>query len=320
MTQENVDILGVRLGSLALASPIVLAAGTAGVIDETADVMDLRRVGALVTKSITPLPREGNAVWRVLPERTGMLNAIGLANPGIEGFVEGYAPRAADVPCRVFGSAAGFSIADYVCVIEGFGECDGLAGIELNVSCPNVHGGTEFGADAGALRELVHEVCARSAGKPVFVKLPPVAVASPTGVVDLARVAIEAGASGLTLCNTMPAMAIDVEQRKPALANVTGGLSGPALHAIVTRIIHLVYRGVAKDAGVPIIGLGGVMTWRDAAAFMLAGASAVGVGTAMFVRPGQPVRIARGLEKWARREGVASIGELTGALELKPRG
>lgn len=306
--------MGVRLAGLNLASPVVLAAGTAGVIDEASDVMDLSRIGAVVTKSITPLPREGNALWRVLPERTGMLNAIGLANPGIERFIVEFAPRAASVRCPVIASAAGFSIADYVCVVEGLAECAGIAAIELNVSCPNVHGATEFGADVKALGELVQAARKVAAGKPLIVKLPPVAVAAPTSVVDLARAAIESGAGALTLCNTMPAMAIDVRTREPGLGNVTGGLSGPAVHAVVVRLVHLVYRGVARDAGVPIIGLGGVMTWRDAAEFILAGASAMGVGTAMFVDTKRPVRIARDLEQWATSQGAANIAELTGAV------
>jgi dihydroorotate dehydrogenase (NAD+) catalytic subunit len=306
----------VRCAGIDLASPVVLAAGTAGVLDETSDILDLARIGALVTKSITPLPREGNAVWRVLPERTGMLNAIGLANPGIERFVQDIAPRAASMKCPVIASAAGFCIADYVCVVEGFTDCPALAAIELNVSCPNVHGGTEFGSDRGLLAELVQAATAAARGKVIIVKLPPLAVAAPTSIVDLARVAIESGAGALTISNTMPAMAIDIHRRVPALANVTGGLSGPAIHAIVTRLIHLVYRGVAREAGVPIIGLGGVMNWRDAAEFILAGASAVGIGTASFVDIKRPLQIARGLERWARSQGVSSIAELTGALRL----
>lgn len=312
--------LRTTLCGLELASPIILAAGTAGTLDEAAGVMDLSRVGALVTKSITPEPREGNAPMRVAPIRVGMLNAIGLANPGIDRFVAEYAPRAAAMPCRVIGSAAGFSVADYERVAGALAACPGLDAVELNVSCPNIHGGPEFGADIGALAEVV--AAARRAmgdriggGKPLLVKLPPVAVAAPTSIVDLARVAIDAGADALTLCNTVPGMGIDVRTRRPLLGNVTGGLSGPAVHPVVLRLIHLVYRGVARDAGVPIVGLGGVLVWEDATAFILAGATAVGLGTATFADTRGPVRLLKGLEKWTRTQDAASISQLTGTLD-----
>ena len=285
--------------------------------------MDLSRVGAVTTKSITVEPREGNAAMRVAPVAAGMLNAIGLANPGIDAFAAEVAPRARAMPCRVIGSAAGFSVADYERVAAALAACDGIDAVELNVSCPNVHGGPEFGADVGALAEVVK--AARAAmgerpdgsggGKPLLVKLPPVAIGTPTDMVTLARAAIEAGADVLTLCNTMPGMGIDVHSRKPLLGNVTGGLSGPAVHPVVLRLIHFVYQGVARDAGIPIVGLGGVLHWEDAAAFILAGATAVGVGTATFADTRRPAKVARGLQRWARSQGVGSIAELVGSLE-----
>lgn len=315
MNSQPGSMLRTTLAGIDLASPIVLAAGTAGVLSETADILDLSRIGAVMTKSITPQPREGNPPWRVLPERGAMLNAIGLANPGIDAFLREYAPRIGKVACPVIGSAAGFCIEDYVHVVSGFALADNMAAVELNVSCPNVHGGVEFGADAGALGELVR-ACRQAWGpRPLIVKLPPVAIGTPTGIVGLAQAAVEAGADALTLCNTVPAMSIDVHERKPRLANVTGGLSGPAIHPIVTRLIHLVYRGFAREAGVPIIGLGGVTRWEDAAAFVLAGASAVGIGTGLFIDTKSPIRVNRGLESWVRRQGAATIGELVGRLE-----
>ncbi len=303
-----------------MTSPVILAAGTAGVLDETSGVMDLSRIGALVTKSITPEPRDGNSPMRVAPVRAGMLNAIGLANPGIEAFVEAFAPKAASVPCRVIGSAAGFCVSDYEQVAGRLAACDGIDAIELNVSCPNVHGGPEFGVDCGALAEVVsatRQAIGRRAdgGKPLLVKLPPVSIGTPTTIVDLARAAVDAGADVLTLCNTTPGMAIDVQTRSPVLGNGTGGLSGPAVHPIVLRLIHLVYTQFAREAGVPIIGLGGVMRWDDAAAFVVAGASAVGVGTAMFADTRRPGRLVRELDRWVVSQGVASIDELTGSLQ-----
>ena len=319
--------LATELAGIPLASPLLLAAGTAGVLDEMAGAADLSRVGAIVTKSITREPRVGNPAWRVHPLPVGMLNAIGLANPGIEAFVElanqpgppSGGNRIAALPCAVIGSAAGYSIEDYAGVCGGFARVPGLAAVELNVSCPNVHGGTDFGLDTGALAEVVaaaREAVERSERRlPLIVKLSPVVQGSPS-IVDLARAAVEAGASALTVANTVPAMAIDVEHRKPVLANTTGGLSGPAVHPITLRLLHTLYTGFARDAGVPLVGLGGVVGWRDAAAYFLAGASAVGLGTALLASPGSAGRIHRGLERWAARQRVERLADLIGKLEL----
>lgn len=307
--------LTVEIAGLRLRRPVILAAGTAGTLDEMADAIDLSRVGAIVTKSITREPREGNPPWRILPERAGMLNAIGLANVGVEKFCAEYAPRIASVPCPVIGSIAGNAIEDYRAVAEAFAKVDAMAAVELNVSCPNVHGGTEFGVDPGALAELVGEVRSALNGKRLFVKLSPIAVGRPS-MVDVARAAADAGADALCISNTIPAMAIDIRTRKPMLANTTGGLSGPALHPVALRLVHTVYRELAKERGLPIIGLGGVLRWEDAAAFILAGASAVEVGTGLFVDPRSPLKIAKGLEKWVRSQGERSIGGLVGAMRL----
>jgi dihydroorotate dehydrogenase (NAD+) catalytic subunit len=318
--------LEVTLAGIRLRNPVMLAAGTCGHLDEMADVLDLSRVGAVVTKSITRQPREGNPTWRILECRGGMLNAIGLANPGLDHFVAHVAPRVAGVPCPVVASVAGFSIDDYVQVAAAMDEIDALAGVELNVSCPNVHGGTEFGSDPAALSALIAAVRPVLSRKPMIVKLSPIAVGQPT-IIDIARAAIDPGrgsptggpagrpgADALSISNTIPAMAIDVETRRPRLANTTGGLSGPALHPVAVRLVHLVHSQVAKTAGVPIIGVGGVTTWRDAAEFILAGATAVQMGTALFADPRSPYRVARGLENWARRQQVSSIGELAGGV------
>lgn len=309
--------LQVNLGGVSLANPVMLAAGTCGTLDEMGDCLDLSRVGGLVTKSITPLGREGNATWRIIESRAGMLNAIGLANVGLEEFLEHVAPRIRRVPTAVLASVAGFSIDDYVRVAASLSEVEGVRGVELNVSCPNVHSGTEFGLDPGALRELVGAVRATSRGV-VLVKLSPIAVGPPGWtMVDIARAALDAGATGLTLCNTTPAMAIDIHTRRPRLANVTGGLSGPAVHPVVVRLVHEVHRKLARDRGAPIVAVGGVLTWEDAAEFILAGASAVQVGTGLFVDPRCPLRIARGLRGWARRQGRRGVSELVGGVRLE---
>jgi dihydroorotate dehydrogenase (NAD+) catalytic subunit len=292
----------------------MLAAGTCGTLDEMSDVLDLSRIGGLVSKSITPQPREGNPTWRILPTRAGMLNAIGLANPGIDAFDSHYLPRAAALPCTLICSVAGFSVADYVQVAAMLDEWHdrGVAAIELNISCPNVKAGTEFGSSPALTREVVSAVRAVAKHCKLFAKLSPTAPELPL----IARAAIEAGIDGLTISNTIPAMAIDVHTRAPRLANTTGGLSGPALHPVAVRLVHEVYRKIAKDSGTPIVGVGGITRWEDAAEFILAGATAVQIGAAMFADPRVPLAIIRGLEKWVRAQGCASVRELIGAVKL----
>ena len=302
------ECLRTALGSLSMQSPLIAAAGTCGVLDELAEVSDLRWLGALTTKSLTPEPREGNAPWRLIETRGGMLNAIGLANPGIDAFVRDHAPRAGGVACRVIGSVAGHSVDEFV-QVSGKLVAAGLQAIELNVSCPNTADGRHFGSDPASLAPLVKAVRAAAAGRALFVKLPP-----DGDTLRLAAAAIESGADALTLCNTYPAMQIDPESRKPALSRGSGGLSGPGIHPIVVRIVHEVHRLVAKPARVPIIGLGGVMDWRDAAELIVAGATAVGMGTALMVDPTTPRRVSQGLASWCARQGVASIGELVGSV------
>ncbi|QKK09616.1 MAG: dihydroorotate dehydrogenase [Planctomycetota bacterium] len=319
--------ISVDLAGVPLRSPVLMAAGTAGTLDEMAGVVDLSRVGGLVTKSITRHPREGNQTWRILECKVGMLNAIGLANIGIAEFEEHIAPRVGSLPTTVIGSIAGFSIDDYVQVAAAMDGIEAMPAVELNVSCPNVHGGLEFGADPALLRELVAAVRPALPETRLLVKLSPVAVAAPNSITDFARAAIESGAEpngpnrrpgadGLCIANTVPAMGIDVRTRRPRLANVTGGLSGPAVHPIAVKLVYDAHRLVCREAGVPIVGIGGVLTWEDAAEFILAGATAVEVGTGLFVDPKLPIKLARGLETWVRRQGVANIGELVGALRL----
>ncbi|GJQ29861.1 MAG: dihydroorotate dehydrogenase [Phycisphaerae bacterium] len=291
------------------------------------DALDLSRVGGLVTKSITRQPRDGNAVWRVLPAECGMLNAIGLANVGIDAFLREYAPRVSAVPTTIIGSVAGFSIDDYVAVAAAMDGVEAIRAVELNVSCPNVHGGLEFGSSPALLSDLVRE-CRRVLTRTrLFVKLSPIA-AGPVKLAEFARAAVEPGnsppagpnhrpgADALCISNTMPAMAIDVETRTPRLANVTGGLSGSALHPVALKLVHDVYRAFARDSGTPLVGIGGVLRWEHAAEFILAGASAVQIGTGLFADPRCPLTVAKGLEKWAARQGVGSIAELVGCLKV----
>lgn len=319
--------LATHIAGLSLRSPVLLAAGTAGTLDELGDAMDLSKVGAIVTKSITPLAREGNKPWRVVPVAGGMLNAVGLANPGIDAFMQEYAPRIARVPTVVIGSIAGFSVDDFVRVAAVLGTIDAMPAVELNVSCPNVHKGCEFAADPALLSELMREVRAVLPRTRLFVKLSPIAVGKTT-MTDIARAAVEPansppsgpnqrpGADALCIANTTPAMAIDVETRRPRLGRVTGGLSGPAVHPIAVKLVHDVYQSYAKHAQVPIIGIGGVTRWEHAAEFVLAGASAVEVGTGLFADPRCPISIAKGLASWTARQGVRGITDMVGKVDL----
>lgn len=303
--------LEVSLAGVRLRNPVVLAAGTAGSIDEIADALPLERIGAVTTKSVTREPRPGNAPWRLIETRVGMLNAIGLANPGVDAFLRDVLPRAARMPCPVIASVAGHTIDDYVAVAGAFDARSEPALVELNVSCPNTATGLQFGDDPRLLVELLRAVRPAVMRKRLFVKLSPGA----GDLVGLARLCVEGGADGLTLVNTFPALAIDPETRRARLARGSGGLSGPAIHPIAVRAIHDVHRLVTRSAAIPIIGVGGVLDWADAAEFILAGATAVGVGTALFIDPRRPLAIVRGLKQWAARQGVASIAELVGAME-----
>jgi len=319
------DPMAVELAGLRFQSPIVLAAGTAGYADEILDVLDPRCLGAVTSKSITLQPRDGHPTWRMVPVRGGMLNAIGLANMGVDRFASHVVPahRLGARGVALLASVAGNTIDAYAAVAAALDELEPLAGVELNVSCPNVHGGADFGADPRALADLVSAVRAALPTKPLLVKLPPAVGGG--AIVELARAAIDArgrvggprhrpGADALTIANTIPALAIDVASGRPRLSNASGGLSGPPIHHVAVKLVHDAHAGVARGAGVPIIGLGGVTRWQDAAELILAGATAVGIGTAMFADPTIPARVFRGLRRWVRGRGCASVGELVGAV------
>ncbi len=320
--------LAVCVAGVKLRNPVVAAAGTCGYVDELADVLDPARLGAIVTKSITRAPRTGHPPWRLITVEGGMLNAVGLANVGLEKFLVEMLPAAAGLDTVLIGSIAGNSIDDYVTVASAFDREDRLPLVELNVSCPNTDDGLVFGENPARLAELLGEVRPALGGTGMLVKLSP----NVGDIVAMADAAVGAGADGLTLINTVAAMAIDVEERRsrlggggrgrhaagqkpPGPAAAAGGLSGPAIHPIAVKMVHDVSVAVAKPADVPIIGLGGVMTWQDAAEFILAGATAVGMGTALFVDPRLLEAVVKGLEAWVKRQGCASVGELVGKLQ-----
>ncbi len=306
--------LSVNLAGVALRNPIVAAAGTCGYAEELASLLPPGSVGAFVTKSITREPREGHPPWRLVELPQGMLNAVGLANVGLEEFLARKLPAAHEARSGavLIVSIAGNSIEDYCAVAAAFDADERLPIVELNVSCPNTSDGQVFGEDPARLRDLLSRVRPLLRRARMLVKLSP----NVADITRLAAAAVEAGADGLTLINTVSAMAIDVETRTARLGAGpgAGGLSGPAIHPIAVRMVHQVYRAVARPAGVPIVGLGGVMGWRDAAEFILAGATAVGMGTALFVDPRAPVAVVKGLEKWVSRQGCTSVRELVGAM------
>ncbi len=299
------------VAGLPFRNPVVLAAGTAGFGQEVEDVLDLAAIGGIATKAVSVAPRHGAPPLRVSEFAGGMINAIGLANPGLDAVRAEYLPwlRRAYPDTRVIVNVVGNSVEDFEIVVGGLDNVPGVDAFELNVSCPNVKaGGMEFGADPVALAALVRASRAQTA-RPIFVKLSPTLGA---GVVDAARVAVEHGATGLTLVNTMPGLVIDASRRAPKIGFGTGGISGPALLPLGLLATWRVRQALP---GVPVIGLGGISTGNDAAQYLLAGASLVGVGTAALRDPRAPERIARELSAWADREGVRDLRSIIGTLE-----
>lgn len=308
---QDID-LSVNLAGLKLANPTLTCSGTCGYAFEYADFMDLSRLGAFVTKSITLEERPGNEPTRIVETRAGMLNAIGLANVGLKRFLSEKVPLLEKMPCPVIVNVAGHSFDDYTETCAAMEGLACVAGVELNVSCPNVKDGLTFGTHPGRLKELTAEVKKVLPTKPLIVKLSP----NVEDITATARGAVEGGADVLSLVNTFTAMAVDIYKKRPRLANVTGGLSGPAIKPIAVHLVSRVYRTVAKSAGVPIVGMGGIQTWQDAVEFILAGANAVAIGTALFVDPATPNKIVDGLTEYMRQMKVTRLSDLVGALEL----
>jgi dihydroorotate dehydrogenase (NAD+) catalytic subunit len=311
-TTTRVANLSVDLAGIQLTNPTLTCSGTCGYAFEYADFMDLSKLGAFVTKSITREERPGNEPTRIVETRAGMLNAIGLANVGLDRFLKEKVPLLKKMPCPVIVNVAGHSFDDYTETCAAMDSLDCVAGVELNVSCPNVKDGLTFGTHPGRLKELTHEVKKVLPHKPLMVKLSP----NVEDITATARAAVEGGAQILSLVNTFTAMAIDIYKKRPRLANVTGGLSGPAIKPIALHLVSRVYRNVAKAANVPIVGMGGVQTWQDAVEFTLAGATAVAIGTALFVEPATPNKICDGLNEYLAKMKVERLSDLVGALQL----
>jgi dihydroorotate dehydrogenase (NAD+) catalytic subunit len=299
----------VNLAGLELTNPVIAASGTFGYGIEFEEIVTLERLGGFVTKGISLEPMVGHPSPRIVQTAAGMLNAIGLQNVGVEEFVLRKLPPMKRYPhCKVIVNVFGYTVGEYIEVIERLNEAEGIAAYELNVSCPNVHaGGMAFGADSGSLEYLVSRAKSTSA-RPLWVKLSP----NVTSIGQMARVAADAGADALSVANTYLAMSINAEERRPRLSNVTGGLSGPAIKPIALRMVY----EAAHAVSIPIAGMGGIVTAEDAVEFLLAGATAVQVGTASYADPRATEKIARGLESWCRSHGVEQVSSLTGALEV----
>jgi dihydroorotate dehydrogenase (NAD+) catalytic subunit len=299
----------VSLAGLGLANPVIAASGTFGYGIEFEEIVALDRIGGFVTKGISLEPMTGHAPPRIIQTAAGMLNAIGLQNIGVEEFIRRKLPPLRRYPaCKVIVNVFGYTVGEYIAVIERLNQAEGLAAYELNVSCPNVHaGGMAFGSDPVELEYLVNRVRLAST-RPLIVKLSP----NVTSIAHMAKIAADAGADALSLTNTFLAISIDAETRAPRLSNITGGLSGPAIKPIALRMVY----EAAKAVSIPILGMGGIVSAEDAVEFLLAGAAAVQVGTASYADPRAIVRIARGLESWCRGHNVERVSSLTGALEI----
>ena len=300
--------LRVNIGALKLKNPVLTASGTFGYGEEFADFIDLTRLGGFIVKGTTLHPREGNPYPRMAETPMGMLNAVGLQNKGVHYFVEQIYPRLKDLNTNVIVNVSGSSVDDYSETAAIINELDNIPAIELNISCPNVkHGGMTFGVHPEAAAEVVAAV-RMAYHKTLIVKLTP----NVTDITEIAKAVEGAGADSVSLINTMLGMAIDAERRKPLLSTITGGLSGPCVKPVALRMVWQ----VAKAVKIPVVGLGGIMNATDAIEFMLAGATAVELGTANFIDPAITVKVVDGINEYLDRHGFKSVHEIIGALEV----
>ena len=299
--------LSVNIGNLRLKNPVMTASGTFGYGEEFADLIDLNQLGGIIVKGTTRMPRQGNPYPRMVETPSGMLNAVGLQNKGVDYFVEQIYPRICDLDTAIIVNVSGSTIDDYVAVCERLNPLDKVAAVEINISCPNVkQGGMTFGTTCTGAQSVV-SACRKAYDGTMIVKLTP----NVTDVTEIARAAQEAGADALSLTNTFLGMAIDVERQVPCLSTITGGLSGPCIRPIAVRMVWQ----VAKAVNVPVIGLGGIMNGRDALEFILAGATAVQFGTANFVDPQATIKAIGYINDYLDRHGLDSVPQLIGALK-----
>lgn len=298
--------LNVNLGRLQLANPVLTASGTFGYGREFSDFIDLNELGGFIVKGTTLEPREGNPYPRMAETPSGMLNAVGLQNKGVDYFIDNIYPQISGCKSQVIVNVSGAKIEDYVAVCEKLAPLDKIEVIEVNISCPNVkQGGMAYGTTTDGAAEVT-AATRKAWPRHLMVKLSP----NVTSITDIAKAVEGEGADSVSLINTMLGMAIDVERRRPMLSTVTGGLSGPAVRPVAVRMVWQ----VAKAVGIPVVGLGGIMTGRDALEFIMAGATAVEVGTANFINPSVTVRIINEIRDYCERHNISDISELRGII------
>ena len=307
-TKVDMANLNVNIGNLQLKNPVMTASGTFGYGIEFSDFIDLSRMGGIFVKGTTILHREGNFYPRMAETPAGMLNAVGLQNKGVDYFISDIYPTIKNIDTNMIVNVSGSTIEDYVACAEKVNDLDKIPAIELNISCPNVkQGGMAFGTNCRSAEEVVTAV-RKVYHKTLIVKLSP----NVTDITEIARSVEAAGADSISLINTLLGMAIDVEKRKPVLSTITGGLSGPCVKPIALRMVWQ----TAKAIKIPVIGLGGISNWKDAVEFILAGATAIQIGTYNFIDPAISVKVVDGINEYLDRHGFQSVQELIGALEI----
>ena len=298
--------LSVNIGNLKLSNPVMTASGTFGYGKEFEDFVDLEKIGGIIVKGTTLHRREGNPYPRMAETPMGMLNAVGLQNKGVDYFIEEIYPQIKDIRTNMIVNVSGSAIEDYVQTAEKINELEAIPAIELNISCPNVkQGGMAFGVTASGAAEVVKAV-REVYKKTLIVKLSP----NVTDITEIARAVEGSGADSVSLINTLLGMAIDAEKRRPILSTVTGGMSGAAVKPIALRMVYQ----VSKAVKIPVIGLGGIMNWKDAVEFLLAGASAIQIGTANFIDPAVTVKVSEGINDYLDRHGFTSVKDIIGGL------
>ncbi|MCL1852660.1 MAG: dihydroorotate dehydrogenase [Peptococcaceae bacterium] len=296
--------MAVKIKGLHMKNPLIACSGTYGFGEIYRDYVPTSAWGGIALKTVTPKPRAGNPVPRLRETPAGLLNAIGLENPGLKAFRQSYLPAMDDMKTAVIVNISGFSVDDFKYMASSLDQETNIDALEVNISCPNIkHGGMQFGSDPESAAAVVRAV-RENTYLPLIAKLSP----NVTDITVIAKAAAGAGADAISLINTLVGMSIDIDTQKPFLGNTTGGLSGPAVRPVAVRMVYQTY----KEVDVPIIGMGGITGWQDAVEFFLAGASAIGIGTANFGNPLAPVEIAQGIEAYALARGYSSLADLVG--------
>jgi dihydroorotate dehydrogenase (NAD+) catalytic subunit len=298
--------LGIKIGSLLFRNPVMMASGTCGYGSEFEDFIDIEQLGGIIVKGTTLEPREGNAYPRMAETASGMLNAVGLQNKGIDYFIKNIYPHLSDYHTNVIVNVNGNTVEEYTELARRLAELAAIPAIELNISCPNVkRGGMIFGTNPDAAREVIASV-RKAYNKTLIVKLSP----NVTDITEFARISADEGADAVSLINTLVGMAIDPKTMKPRLSTVTGGLSGPAIKPVALRMVWQTARAVT----IPVIGIGGIMNYEDALEFIMAGATGVQVGTASFIEPRSAINVITGINSFLDARGIASVSQITGII------